>query len=51
MFPIAGDEIFYNEDGEPVGWSRPSEPDDYYCDECGFNHVGSCRSYWPDDEE
>lgn len=43
MFPVPGDEIEYNEAGEPIGWSKPASPDSYYCDRCGFNHAGECE--------
>lgn len=49
MFPVPGDEIEYNEAGEPIGWSQPA-PDSDYCDRpsCGFSHPpGACD----DDEE
>lgn len=42
MFPGAGAEIIRNEDGEPLGWDYPPDADTYYCDVCGFNHVGPC---------
>lgn len=36
MFPGAGASVYYNEDGEPLGWDYPSydEPDvdDFYAD-------------------
>jgi len=41
-FPSPGDEIYRNEDGEPVGWSKPADANDYYCDICGFGHLGPC---------
>jgi len=45
MFPSPGDEIYRNEEGEVIGWSRPANPEDYYCDICGLCHTGDC----PDD--
>ena len=51
MFPTPGDEIYYNEAGEPIGWSKPAQPDDYYCDQCGFNHVGECADDYEGDDE
>lgn len=42
MFPTPGNEIYYNGDGEVLGWSKPATTEDYYCDECGFSHVNDC---------
>jgi hypothetical protein len=44
-FPNSSSEIYRNDEGEVLGWSQPADPADYYCDDCGFNHVGQC----PDD--
>ncbi len=45
MFPGPGAVIYRNEAGEPTGWDYPSSDGDasaYYCDRCGFSHVGPC---------
>lgn len=42
MFPGAHDTVYYNEDGEPLGWDSPSDPMDYYCADCGVCHTGPC---------
>lgn len=47
MFPGAGARVYYNEDGEPLGWDYPSDDEPDYCDECGFAHSGPC----PQDSE
>lgn len=41
MFPGAGAQVYRNEAGEPLGWDYPSS-DTFYCDQCGFMHVGPC---------
>jgi len=41
-FPSAGDEVYRNEAGEPVGWGKPESAEDNYCDDCGFSHGGEC---------
>lgn len=47
MFPTPGAQVYYNEDGEVLGWDLPADDADYYCDECGFAHRGDC----PDEDE
>lgn len=42
VFPSPGDEVYYNEAGEPLGWSKPASAADYYCEWCGFSHGGEC---------
>lgn len=43
MFPSAGDQVYYNEAGEPIGWDKPDDDGmAYYCGDCGFSHTGSC---------
>lgn len=46
-FPTSDSIIYRNEEGEVLGWDRPSDPMDYYCDTCGFPHAGPC----PDEDE
>jgi len=48
-FPSPGDNIYYNDAGEPLGWDKPADPADYWCDDCGFSHPGPCPD--PEDED
>ena len=41
-FPTADSIIVRNEAGEVLGWDRPATAEDFYCDTCGFSHVGEC---------
>ena len=48
MFPGAGASVYYNEDGEPLGWDYPSyddapDVDDFYDDYSGYEE--------PEDED
>ena len=49
MFPPANAQIYYNEEGEPLGWDIPSDdppdPDDFY------EHPYERDGRWEDDEE
>lgn len=52
MFPGAGAQIYYNEAGEVIGWDYPStDPSDFYCNDCGYNHIGRCDDEEGNDEE
>ena len=51
MFPVPGDEIYHNADGEVTGWGKPEEP--VYHDLCGYTHPeGACpeEDRWSDDD-
>lgn len=50
-FPTTNSEIYYNDEGEVLGWDRPSDPTDYYCDTCGFPHIGDCIDDQGDEDE
>jgi hypothetical protein len=50
MFPEHDSIIIRNEAGEPLGWDKPTDPMDYYCDACGFSHMGDCPPD-PDEDE
>jgi hypothetical protein len=41
-FPAAGDEVYYNEAGEPTGWGKPETAESQYCDVHGFAHSRTC---------
>ena len=53
MFPGPHDVIIYNDAGEPIGWETQGVPwEDYWCDDCGFAHIGPCQGpYDPYDND
>ena len=51
MFPGSNAIIERNDVGEVVGWDYPADSDTYYCDVCGFSHVGPCPDDLYDDED
>ncbi len=51
MFPSPGDNIYYNEAGEPTGWDKAPDPMSFWCDDCGCCHGGECPDPYDDDED
>lgn len=52
MFPGPHDVIIYNDAGEPLGWEKQGVPwEDYWCDDCGFAHIGPCQPFDPYDND
>lgn len=51
MFPVPGDEVYYNEAGEILGWDRPAREEDFYCDDCCYSHRGPCIDDYDEDED
>jgi hypothetical protein len=50
MFPGPNAQIYYNEEGEPLGWDYPdNEPP--YCDRCGVEHFSECPPDRDDDDD
>lgn len=51
MFPGAGASVYYNEDGEVLGWDDSPSYEPEYCDQCGYCHAGRCTAddYDPDE--
>lgn len=51
-FPNAYSQVYYNEDGEVLGWDNPSYDAPEYCDDCGGRHnTIDCPMDQYDDED
>lgn len=52
VFPGPRAQIHRNEAGEPIGWDYPADDaTSFWCDSCGFAHVGDCPTEDEDDDE
>jgi hypothetical protein len=43
MFPPSNAQVYFNEAGEPLGWDRLADSQDFYCDTHGFSHAATCE--------